>query len=132
MKYYAAAGADDRPHGMAFYGTDATLFVDRIGMELYPEEPRKASAERLHVNQLEPTPLHCKKFVDALRRRAEPPASIDVGCRSTIVPLIGNIAARTGQKLRWDAETETFLDSAEANALLFREYRKPWDLVRFG
>src|SRR5208283_4373007 len=34
---YGARGADDRPHGMAFYGTEATLFVDRIGMELYPE-----------------------------------------------------------------------------------------------
>lgn len=37
MRYYNMRGADDRPHGMAFYGTEATLFVDRIGMELYPE-----------------------------------------------------------------------------------------------
>ncbi len=37
MRYYGMRGADDRPHGMAFYGTRAALFVDRIGMELYPE-----------------------------------------------------------------------------------------------
>ena len=46
--------------------------------------------------------------------------------------LIGNIAAKLGQKLEWDAESETFVGSAEANALLFREYRKPWDLVRLS
>ena len=37
MRYYGMRSVDDRPHGMAFYGTDAALFVDRIGMELYPE-----------------------------------------------------------------------------------------------
>ena len=36
MRYYGMRGAEDRPHGMAFYGTEAALFVDRIGMELYP------------------------------------------------------------------------------------------------
>ena len=37
MRYYGMRGPEDRPHGMAFYGTEAALFVDRIGMELYPE-----------------------------------------------------------------------------------------------
>jgi hypothetical protein len=46
--------------------------------------------------------------------------------------LIGNIAAKVGQKLAWDAKSERFSNSAEANALLFREHRKPWDLVKFG
>lgn len=135
MRYYAAAGADDRPHGTAFYGTEGTLFVDRIGMELYPEESKRASkaqVERFHMNEAEPTPLHCKNFVDALRGRREPFANIDVGCHSTIAPLIGNIAATLGQKLQWDGESERFKGSTEANALLFREHRKPWDLVRFG
>jgi predicted dehydrogenase len=134
MRYYAAVGADDRPHGTAFYGTDATLFVDRIGMELYPEQSKRASQpqlERFRMNEAEPTPLHCKNFVDALRGRRDPFANIDVGCRSTIVPLIGNIAATVGQKLKWDAESERFSNSPEANALLFREHRKPWDLVKF-
>jgi hypothetical protein len=61
--------------------------------------------------------LHCKNFVDALRGRKEPFANIDVGCRSTIVPLIGNIAATLGQKLQRDVESEKFKGSTEANAL---------------
>ncbi len=135
MRYYGATGQNDRPHGMAFYGTEGALFVDRIGMEFYPEEVGKASPSRLeafHMNEAEPTAMHTKNFVDFVRARKEPFANIDVGCRSTVVPLIGNIAAKTGQKLKWDAASESFADSKEANALLFREYRKPWDLVRFS
>ena len=37
MRYHGMRGEDDRPHGMAFYGTEAALYVDRLGMELYPE-----------------------------------------------------------------------------------------------
>ncbi len=134
MKYYAAMGKEDRPHGMAFYGTEATLFVDRIGMELYPGETQssKPQIEKFHMNEDEPTALHCRNFVDAVRNRKEPFANIEVGCRSTIVPLIGNIAAKVGQKLKWNAETETFVDAAEANALLFRSHREPWDLAKFS
>ena len=135
MRYYGAAGQNDRPHGMAFYGTEGALFVDRIGMEFYPEETGKASPSRpeaFHMNEAEPTAMHTKNFVDFVRARKEPFANIDVGCRSTVIPLIGNIAAKTGQKLKWDAVSESFIDSKEANALLFREYRKPWNLVRFA
>ncbi|MCC6857271.1 MAG: Gfo/Idh/MocA family oxidoreductase [Bryobacterales bacterium] len=142
MRYYGARGPEDRPHGMAFYGTEAALFVDRIGMELYPEPKAEGVARRgqvweprmkkFQMNEDEPTPLHCRIFVDNVRSRKKPFADIDVGCRSTIAPLLGNIAARTGRKLKWDAAGENFPGDAEANALLFRPYRKPWDLVRIG
>ncbi len=133
MRYYGAKGAEDRPHGMAFYGSEGALFVDRIGMELYPEPgSAAASGKRLQMNEDEPTPLHARMFVDNVRGRKEPAANIEVGCRSTIVPLIGNIAAKVGKKLRWDAKTETFPGEPEANRLLFRPYRKPWDLVQLG
>jgi len=128
-------GEDDRPHGMAFYGTEAALYVDRIGMELYPEIRGGAAAqpERLHINEDEPTPLHTKNFVDNVRGRKEPLANIDVGVRATAVACMGNVAAWTGRKLTWDAEAWTFNGDSEANSkYLFREYRKPWDLVKFG
>ena len=133
MRYYGARGADDRPHGMAFYGTDATLFVDRIGMEVYPEIRGMArGAERVHLNEDEPTPLHARNFVECVRSRKEPFANIDVGVRATAIACMGNVAAWTGRKLTWDDERWQFPGDTEANRYLFREYRKPWDLVSFG
>ena len=45
------------------------------------------------------------------------------------VALLGNIAMKTGKKLHWDAKSETFTNSPDANAMLTRRLRKPWDLI---
>ncbi len=37
---YNMRGGEDRPHGMAFYGTRGSIFADRIGYDIYPEEIR--------------------------------------------------------------------------------------------
>jgi predicted dehydrogenase len=157
MRYYGMRGTEDRPHGMAFYGTEAALFVDRIGMELYPEpvggglrgggrrgggatappppSPPPAPTtrpERMQMNEDEPTPLHTKYFVDYVRARKEPFGNIEVGTRATAIACIGNVAYWTGRKLKWDAATWSFPGDAEANKYLFRPYRKPWDLVKFS
>ena len=87
--------------------------------------------EKMLVNEIEPTPLHTKYFVDNLRQRKDPFPNIEVGTRATIIACIGNVAYWTGRKLRWDAANSNFKDDAEANKFLFRAYRKPWDLVKF-
>jgi predicted dehydrogenase len=142
-KYYGARGADDRPHGMAFYGANGTLFADRIGFELYPE-PKGSSipglesksntaggwrAERAEATGEDATGLHLKNFIDCVRSREKPVADIETGHRSTIAPHLGNISIRTGHKLRWDASKEEIVDDPEASALLFRQPRKPWDEI---
>jgi predicted dehydrogenase len=144
MAYYGMRGSDDRPHGMAFYGTEAALFVDRIGMELYPEErpgqpggggrsgsTREPRIERLKMNEDEPTPLHTKYFVDNVRARKDPSPNIEVGTRATQIACMGNVAYWTGRKLKWDGVNREFAGDREANTFLFRAYRKPWDLVTF-
>ena len=40
---------------------------------------------------------------------------------------LANISLKLGRKLRWDADKEQILDDAEANAMLTRPYRRPWD-----
>ncbi len=142
-KYYSARGPDDRPHGMAFYGTNGSLFADRIGFELYPEPEgssipglgsKSSNAEgwRTARDQAigeDATGLHVKNFVDCVRSRERPVADIEIGHRSTIVPHLGNISIRTGNKLRWDATKEEIVDDPDASARLFRQARKPWDEV---
>jgi hypothetical protein len=54
---------------------------------------------------------------------------VEIGHKATIVGHLGNIAYRTGRKLRWDAAKEEIVGDAAANALLGRVARKPWDLI---
>jgi len=54
---------------------------------------------------------------------------VAIGHRSSLVPHLGNLAYRTGRKLRWDAAAEAIVGDAQAAELLGRKARKPWDLI---
>jgi predicted dehydrogenase len=127
MKYYNAKGAEDRPNGMAFYGTNGALYADRIGYEIYPE--LKSTLDRKQMNTTDATKLHAANFIDCVRSRKPPNAEVEIGHRSTTVAHLGNIAFKTGKKLHWNADTEEFINDGEASKLLSREPRKPWDLI---
>jgi len=126
MKYYNARGELDRPNGMAFYGTNGSIFADRIGYEIYPDND---NIIRKTMNTTDATGLHAKYFIECLRDRKQSRADVEVGHRSTIVAHLGNIAFKTGRKLQWDGSKEDFMDAADAARLLRRQARKPWDLV---
>jgi len=150
MKYYLARGPDDRPHGEAYYGTNGTLFADRIGFEIYPEmsgetgpgavtssvsEGYRAKRsvgyriERKRVSAEDATGLHVENFVACVRGREKPAVDVEIGHRSTTVGHLGNIALRSGRKIRWDAAKEEIVGDPDASALLSRQARKPWDLI---
>ncbi|HKS37583.1 MAG TPA: hypothetical protein VJW76_10365, partial [Verrucomicrobiae bacterium] len=142
-KYYQARGLDDRPHGEAYSGTNGTLIVDRFGFEIYPElnttsgpgaAGREAKTEGYRMQRKEmsagdATALHARNFIECVRSRKKPVADVETGHRSSIVSHLGNIAYRTGHKIRWDAAKEQIVDDAEATRLLSREARKPWNLI---
>ena len=85
--------------------------------------------KRRYENTTDATSLHAKRFIEAVRNRTTYNADIEVGHRATTVALLGNIAMKTGQKLKWDGKKET-TNSAEANKMLRRQARRPWDLLR--
>lgn len=133
-KYYRMRGPDDRPHGEAFYGTNGTLFSDRIGFEVYPEleSGRAGAAPRMKPQAAaaqDATDLHVRDFIECLRSRKRPLADVEIGHRSTLIAHLGNIAYRTGRKLHWNAQHEEIVDDPAASALLGRKARKPWDLI---
>jgi predicted dehydrogenase len=130
-RYYNSRGEWDQPNGIAFYGTEATIYAERIGWEIFPE-PKRASSkvQRKWQNVEEPTKAHTMNFIECVRSRKQPNADIEIGHRSTTTALLGNIAMRTGKKLSWDATKEDFAGAREASAMLTRTQRKPWDLIK--
>lgn len=142
-KYYQAKGDWDRPHGEAFYGTGGTLLSDRLGFEVIPE-PKTASGpgavgrnqpiegyrvQRRESSGPDRTDLHVQNFIDCVRSRKDPVATVESGHRASIVAHLGNIAYRTGRKIRWDSEKEQIINDAEAAKLIWREPRKEWDII---
>jgi hypothetical protein len=117
---------------MEFYGTEGTLFVDREGYTLWPEEKPIGAWEHVAdsgvVNgagspQYWP---HALNFLECIRTRQMTNSDIEAAHRSTTMSHTAVISYRLGRKLRWNGEQEQFVDDAEANKLMTKEYRKPW------
>lgn len=71
---------------------------------------------------------HVQNFIDCVRSRRKPYCDLEtIGHPASVLCHAGNIAARVGRTLGFDARTETFNNDSEADALRTRsEYRKPW------
>lgn len=70
---------------------------------------------------------HTRNFLDCVKSRAEPLSDLQSGHEVATVCHLSNISLRIGRKLTWDAEKEEIVGDPEANAMLVRPYRKPWD-----
>ncbi|MCL2104042.1 MAG: Gfo/Idh/MocA family oxidoreductase [Kiritimatiellaeota bacterium] len=68
-------------------------------------------------------------FLNAVRTRASAYAPAEKGHRSITLAHLGNIAISCGRPLRWNPQTERFIDAPDADKMLACEKRKQWDLA---
>ncbi len=121
--------ADEKVHrnGIRFEGDKGWVFVTRGAIDAEPksllQETIGAGETRLYVSD-----YHKGNFYDCVKSRAETIAPVEVAHRSCSACLLGDIAMRTGRKLRWDPDKERFLGDDAANAMLSRTMRAPWRL----
>jgi hypothetical protein len=74
------------------------------------------------------TPAHLRNFLDCMRSRKDPAATVEIGHRTNTACHLSDIATRLKRKLRWDGVKEQFVDDDEANKMLTRNMRTPWHL----
>ena len=70
---------------------------------------------------------HVRNFIECIRSREHPVADVEDAHRVAAACHLANISLRTGRKLRYDPDREEVLGDPEANAMLVRPYRAPWD-----
>jgi predicted dehydrogenase len=119
-RIWSRTGAEGEPFGVILYGENGTLIFDHKGWHVIDGAPASGKAGEMER-------VHQRDFLDCIKEHRRPSADIEEGHKSTRLCHLGNIALRTGRALRFDARTET-LDDAEANKLLGRTYRKPFEL----
>ncbi len=139
MRYYLTAKyADGTPvviaggypeirGGAKWIGEYGWIWIDRGAFEAHPahlvHEIIGPNETKLYKSR-----DHYQNFLDCVKTRSLTITPCEVAHRSASVGHLGVIAIELGRKIRWDPATETILDDPEAERLLSRAYRKPWQL----
>ncbi len=71
---------------------------------------------------------HVRNFLECVKTRQQPIASLEEGHHVTAVCQLANISLRSQQKLVWEGKTERIMNHADANRFLAPSYRAPWRL----
>jgi len=121
-------GTDHRI-GTTFEGQDGIIYCDRGKLEstvkgaldpLQPDEVHLVESKNHHQN-----------WFECIVSRKLPICDVAIGHRSASVCHLGNIAIRTGHKIKWDPAREVIVDDPAASKLLAYAYRAPWSLPGF-
>jgi predicted dehydrogenase len=130
-RYFAANNAEKHNVGCYFYGTKGTFHMGwRDGWTFYPVGK---DAEPIHMEPTlhEPDQQNIKElwadFLDCIKTGRKPICNIEIGHRSTCMSLLGMLSLKLGRSVQWDGEKDQIIGDDEANKLLRREYRKPWE-----
>jgi predicted dehydrogenase len=130
-RQFANNNAEKSNVGAYFYGTEGTFHMGWLdGWSFYPadrnkpvlhEEPTLHKPDNQNIKEL------FADFLDAIKNKRRPVCDIEIGHRSTVMSLLGMLSMKVGRSVRWDGEKELILGDEEANTLLARPYRKPWE-----
>ena len=114
----SAAAMSNRAHAKCFYGTEATLLIDRGRYTIVGETPRdgKKAVPDVEVLASQDEYRHQKVFLDNVRNRTKPFADVEVGHYSSNVGHLMNMTYEVGRNIRWDGQREQVIGDAEANA----------------
>jgi predicted dehydrogenase len=106
-----------------------------------PQPQQQQQTQRQQTSRNQPAPQaaqlqfeisspHMQDFIDSVRSRKQPIASIHVGASTAVLCCLGNIANELKRPVKWNPATNCFVDDPEAAAhrLMHYEYRGAYKL----
>lgn len=118
-------GAHGEKTGVEFIGDKGRVMVNRGYLETDPPELRDEPIGPNEIHLYESRDHH-RNWLDCIKSRQRPICDVEIGASSIIVCHLGNLAYRLQRPLRWNPETQQFVDDPEATRLLSRPMRGPW------
>jgi len=121
-------GLNGRSWGIEWHGTEAAIILNDEGYEIITER-KKANLDSMRKKGSgDPRPAHVRNFLDCCKTREQPVLNLERGHRVSTLAHLGNIAYRTGQKIKWDSQAEKITNDTEADQYVGVKYRAPWHL----
>lgn len=122
-RLWTQRGLEGRNAAVSFYGDRGTLVIDRGGWKAY-DVP-----EPISCDTSEQSLAHLRNFIDCIKSRNEPVASLETGFLSSGLCHLGNISHRVNREIRLDTNSLTIPSDREAENLLGGISREPWNLT---
>jgi predicted dehydrogenase len=95
----------------------------RYELDLFPEDRSEAELEKHVAPALR---AHMKNLLGCMQTRARPVSDIQQGYVSSASCILANLSMRLGRSIEWDEAAGQIRGDEEANRLLRRPYRAPW------
>ncbi|MBI9016262.1 MAG: Gfo/Idh/MocA family oxidoreductase [Phycisphaerae bacterium] len=114
--------------GSMIIGEDAVIVAGTYGggAWVYPEA--KMDEIKKVPKSTPNSPGHYEEWIAACKGGAKAGSNFDVSGALTETVLLGNVAMLAKQKILWDSKNLKVTNSAEANKLISKTYRKGWDI----
>lgn len=123
-RLWSSDAPEGRSTAAAFHGDQGTLIVDRGGWKVYGGAGAAGSVE-------DDLPVrHLRNFVDCIKSRAMPNASLDVAVPSSTLCHLGCLAYRLSRSLNVDPQSGMPRNDPSADRLAKASYRTPWSWPR--
>jgi hypothetical protein len=137
--------SNELPNGIKFMGSDGWIWVTRGKFSVTESDPGMsednkevksidASDPRLLKSKIGPdeiqlyeSPDQHGNWLDCIRTRQQPIAPAEVAHRSCSACLLHHAAMKLDRKLYWDPLKERFKNDDQANILLSRGHRPPYE-----
>lgn len=117
-------------NAVQFLGTEGKIEISR---EFYRSDIKGLTGLELKENDkpLYRSDNHYQDWVDAIKNRNRPVSDVEVGHRTATLCNIVNMAYTLERPLKWEPAHEQFIDDKDANSMLTRPFRGPWDFTDF-
>lgn len=138
--------SDTLPNGIKFIGDDGWIFVSRDAQSATASDPTSKPTALKPLDASDPRLLdpngltvqlphslsHHKNWLECVASRKQPLAPAPIAHRSNTACIVSWIAMKLERPLTWDAKAETFVNDAQANAMLTRAERAPYGALRLA
>jgi predicted dehydrogenase len=137
--------SNEIPNGIKFEGTEGWIFVTRGDYRASSSDPIPTGKNKVlpltasnnkiitsvigenEINLYKSTDHH-GNWLESIVSRKQPISPVEIGHRSCSTCLLHHIAMKLKRKIYWDPMNERFLNDDEANALLNRPHRFPYEV----
>jgi predicted dehydrogenase len=136
--------SNELPNGIKFEGTNGWIFVSRGDYQATSSDPGVKGEQAKKIDASDPKMLtsvigenefhfkvskqHHGNWLEAIRDNTEPIAPVEEAHRSCSACLLHHIAMKLDRKIYWDPAKEKFKNDEEANKMLSRPQRSPYNI----